>query len=114
MQAVIDGARRLGIRPGGGAGRHLAHRIVDPRTYRVLIPIAHRRPRPRARITPRPFRKQPNAPVRPSPSLKAKGYGELAVVSHSVTAHEQVQGTPDPVVKSWASLGPSSRASPRA
>ena len=42
--------------------------------------------------------------------LKAKGYGELAVVSHSMGSRmslEYFKGKPDPVVKSWASLGPS-------
>ncbi|HQS99893.1 MAG TPA: DUF3530 family protein [Thiobacillus sp.] len=42
--------------------------------------------------------------------LKAKGYTELAVVSHSMGSRmslDYFKGKPDPVVKSWASLGPS-------
>ncbi|MCA1926282.1 MAG: alpha/beta hydrolase family protein [Thiobacillus sp.] len=42
--------------------------------------------------------------------LKAKGYAEIAVVSHSMGSRmslEYFKGKPDPVVKSWASLGPS-------
>lgn len=42
--------------------------------------------------------------------LKAKGYTQLAVVSHSMGSRmslEYFTGTPDPAVKSWASLGPS-------
>lgn len=42
--------------------------------------------------------------------LKAKGYGQLAVVSHSMGSRMSLMyfaGKPDPAVKSWASLGPS-------
>ncbi len=42
--------------------------------------------------------------------LKAKGYTQLAVVSHSMGSRmslEYFTGTPDPAVKAWASLGPS-------
>src|SRR5512143_300127 len=42
--------------------------------------------------------------------LKAKGYTELAVVSHSMGSRmslEYFSGKPDPSVKAWASLGPS-------
>jgi len=40
--------------------------------------------------------------------LKAKGYTQLAIVSHSMgsrMSHVYLSGTPDPAVKSWASLG---------
>jgi hypothetical protein len=42
--------------------------------------------------------------------LKAKGYAQIAVVSHSMGSRmslEYFAGKPDPAVKSWASLGPS-------
>lgn len=42
--------------------------------------------------------------------LKAKGYANIAVVSHSMGSRmslEYFSGKPDPGVKSWASLGPS-------
>ncbi len=42
--------------------------------------------------------------------LKAKGYAQIAVVSHSMGSRmslEYFTGKPDPAVKSWASLGPS-------
>ncbi len=42
--------------------------------------------------------------------LKAKGYGQLAVVSHSMGSRMSLvyfAGKSDPAVKSWASLGPS-------
>jgi hypothetical protein len=42
--------------------------------------------------------------------LKAKGYTQLAVVSHSMGSRMSLAyftGIPDPAVKSWASLGPS-------
>jgi pimeloyl-ACP methyl ester carboxylesterase len=42
--------------------------------------------------------------------LKAKGYSQLAIVSHSMGSRmslEYFTGKPDPAVKSWASLGPS-------
>lgn len=42
--------------------------------------------------------------------LKAKGYANIAVVSHSMGSRmslEYFSGKPDPAVKSWASLGPS-------
>lgn len=42
--------------------------------------------------------------------LKAKGYQQIAVVSHSMGSRmslEYFTGKPDPAVKSWASLGPS-------
>jgi pimeloyl-ACP methyl ester carboxylesterase len=41
--------------------------------------------------------------------LKAKGYGRLAVVSHSMGSRMSLEyfvRTPDPAVKAWASLGP--------
>ncbi|HEX7972666.1 MAG TPA: DUF3530 family protein [Thiobacillus sp.] len=41
--------------------------------------------------------------------LKAKGYTQLAIVSHSMGSRmslEYFNGTPDPAVKSWVSLGP--------
>lgn len=42
--------------------------------------------------------------------LKAKGYTQIAVVSHSMGSRmslEYFTGQPDPAVKAWASLGPS-------
>ncbi|MCA1978849.1 MAG: alpha/beta hydrolase family protein [Thiobacillus sp.] len=42
--------------------------------------------------------------------LKAKGYAHIAVVSHSLGSRmslEYLKGTPDPAVRSWASLGAS-------
>lgn len=40
--------------------------------------------------------------------LKGKGYKQIAIVSHSMgsrMSHVYLAGTPDPAVKSWASLG---------